>query len=362
MERRSVFPGLSSRALGVDFGSGFLRLSLPGGDIALAEPAILARDPETQEVVAWGQAAADLVGASQEPTGRLVRTGPLTRLPVRRGGLAERDDAAALLSRAFARVAPGSPAWPRRPIVASCSGGARDFEQQALISALRAAGAGRVTLVPAALAAVLGAGVTPKPGETNLVGSLGAGVSEFTVLWGERPVICQALPVGGEDLDGAIAGYLRRHHRLLIGPADAERLKRQAGAVEGAETHLAVAGWDLGTGQPTTRTVEAAALRQALAPLWREIGAALQEVLEAAPPALLSAVLGRGLLLVGGGARLRGVETALQAAAPLPVTVAEQPETCVARGLIPLLHNRTYRPARFTSPVRSTIRPALLLP
>jgi rod shape-determining protein MreB and related proteins len=359
---RHITTGLGPHALAVDFGSASLRLARPGGAIALDEPAVLAHDPATHRVLAWGRAAADLIGTEpgRPPSGRVVQDGPLVSLPVRRGALAEADDGAILLRRAFARLAPGGLSWPRRSVVASCSGAARDFEQQALIWALRSAGAGRVVLVPATLAAALGAGLAPRPGEANLVMNLGAGVTEVCVLWGERPVVCQALRLGGEDLDAAVVDFLRREHRLVVGAAGAEALKRRAGVAGGQDAPLEVLGWDLASGHPATVTVAAADVQRVLTPPLQEIGAALRDVLEATPPALLPALLGRGILIVGGGARLRGVAALLQATVQLPVTIAPEPETCVVRGLTRYLQAPALRPAWPAWPASPVPRPVSL--
>jgi len=336
-----------SQALGIDFGTANLRIALPGGDVALNAPSLLVQRPDSPSILAWGEAARGLIGDEPElgawaegATGTL-----LVRRPIRNGGVADLDASIALLRQALAHLPPGHRLWRLLPVVASCSGTARDFEERALVAALREAGVARLELRPASRAAAVGAGVPLDDGRANLVVDLGAGATDIGVLWNGNLVVRHALRAGGEHLDACVVRLLRREYSLAVGPMTAESLKCRVGVggFDETEGRVDVPGRDVRRGQFVSRSVPVTALQSALAAPLAEIGAAVQAALEATPAGLNQDLMERGLVLVGGGARLRGLTAWLAGLTGLPVTVAEAPETCVVRGLVSSLRPETQR-------------------
>lgn len=323
--------------LGVDLGSENLRIAFSDAGVALSVPALLAQDARTGDVLAWGAGAHGLLGevADHEPTPPDASQGMVIRRPLRNGGVADIACAAGLLRQAFFALGVNRRARGMPTIVASYTGAARDFEQRALLAACRAAGARRVELELAACAAIQGAGLQPGQHGASFVVGLGAGATDMSVMWNGDVVVQQSLRLGGDDLDTRIVRVLRREYSLAIGLITAESLKRQVGIAgnDDAARTIEVTGHDVCRGHPVAIAVPVRTLRRALFPLVEEIALAVRLVVETIPVALVNEVTDRGLILVGGGSRLRGFVRYLTEVTQLPVTVADGPETCVVRGL-----------------------------
>jgi rod shape-determining protein MreB len=190
-------------------------------------------------------------------------------------------------------------------------------------------------LIDEALAAAIGAELPVEEAVGSLVVDIGGGTTELAVVAGGGVVVSSSVRIGGEDLDAAIVDRFREREHLLIGLEQAEALKIRLGSVFPATGDLAtaeVSGRDRGTGLVRRAEVHADEVRSALErPLARVVDA-LNDLIERAPPELLSDVSERGAVLVGGSSLLRGLDELLRRKTGLPVTIAERPLTAVAHG------------------------------
>jgi rod shape-determining protein MreB len=314
-----------ARPLAVDLGTANTVVFRRGDGIVVFEPSVVAIDELTGRVAAVGADARRMIGR----TPAHIRA---TR-PLRHGVITDFETTEAML-RHFIRQ--GAERSLRKPDVIVCiPGGVTQVERTAVEEATLGAGAAHAFLIEEPLAAAIGAGLPVGEPVGSLVVDIGGGTSEMAVTALGGLVVSRSIRVGGYDLDDAIVRLLQQQERLLIGQEQAEALKLEIGsALPGfAQTDEAqVAGRDLTTGLLRRATVGEDAVRGALARPLAEITQAVRDLLEQTP-AELAADLGRtGLMLVGGGALLPGLDHLLEQQTRLGVSVDAEPLTTVARG------------------------------
>jgi rod shape-determining protein MreB len=289
------------------------------------EPSVVAVDERTGDVLAVGEQARRMIGR----TPAHIRA---TR-PLRHGVIADFEVTEQML-RYFIRQVIGG-IGRRADVMVCIPSGATQVERSAVEQATLAAGAGRAFLIEEPLAAAIGADLPVAESVGALVVDVGGGTSEMAVTALGGMVVSHALRVGGYDLDEAIVASLQTELRLAVGQEQAEALKIEIGAAvpdTDAPDTAEIAGRDLRTGLMRRTTVEARHIQRALQRPLAQIVEAVRLVLERTPPELSSDVATRGLMLVGGGALLRGFDELLQRETGLPVTVGDDPLTTVARG------------------------------
>jgi len=316
---------LSDRRLAVDLGTANTVVYQRGRGIVVFEPSVVAIDERTGEVQAFGEDARRMIGR----TPAHIRA---TR-PLRHGVIADFETTEQMLRHFIRKAARG---FGRRADVMVCvPSGVTQVERSAVEEASIAAGAARAYLIEEPLAAAIGAELPVAQSVGSLVVDVGGGTSEMAVTALGGMVVSHSVRVGGYDLDEAIIKLLQDEQRLLIGLEQAEALKLEIGSalpgMDGPESGQ-VAGRDLRSGLLRRTDVEASAVRRALQRPLDLIIDAVKLVLERTPPELSADIADSGLMLVGGGALLRGLDRLLRRETGLPVTVADEPLTTVARG------------------------------
>jgi rod shape-determining protein MreB len=313
------------RQLAVDLGTANTVVYQRGRGVVVFEPSVVAIDERSGEVQAVGEDARRMIGR----TPAHIRA---TR-PLRHGVIADFEITEQMLRYFIRRVISG---WWSRPDVMICvPSGVTQVERQAVTDAALAAGGSRAFLIEEPLAAAIGAGLPVAESVGSFVVDVGGGTSEMAVAALGGLVVAHSIRVGGYDLDDAIVRLLQDEERLLIGQEQAEALKIEIGAaLAGRSGNDAgeVAGRDLVTGLLRRAPVTATQVQRALQRPLAQIVDAVKLVLERTPPELSSDVADQGLMLVGGGALLPGFDQLLQLETGLPVTVADEPLTTVARG------------------------------
>ncbi|HSH57256.1 MAG TPA: rod shape-determining protein, partial [Halomonas sp.] len=207
-------------------------------------------------------------------------------------------------------------------------------ERRAIKESAEGAGAREVFLIEEPMAAAIGAGLPVEEAQGSMVVDIGGGTSEIAIISLNGVVYSESIRVGGDRFDEAITGYVRRHYGSLIGEATAERIKEEIGcAYPGGELReIDVRGRNLAEGIPRSFTLNSHEILDALQETLASIVAAVKNALEQSPPELASDIAERGLVLTGGGALLRDLDKLIAEETGLPVIVAEDPLTCVARG------------------------------
>lgn len=312
--------------LAIDLGTANTLVYARGRGILLDEPSVVAVDTQLNSVVAVGAEAKRMIGRTPAHI-RAVR-------PLLDGVIADYDLAAEML-RFFVRKVMrrrGSFTGPR--IVVSVPSGITGVEQRAVSEAAFAAGARRVHLLSEAMAAAIGAGLPVNQPTGSAVVAVGGGTTEIAVLALGGIVASTSLRVAGNTFDQAIVDHVRNEFGLLIGERTAEELKISLGSafpVAGAR-QAEIRGRDVGSGLPRNVTIAAEELRRAMEPAFGRIIDAIRATIDRCPPELAGDLVARGIVLAGGGALLRGLDTRLEHELGVPVVVAERPLDSVVLG------------------------------
>lgn len=314
------------KRIGIDLGTASILVCEYGRGIVVDEPAVVAIAERDSTVVAVGDEARAMIGRHPGSIS-VVR-------PMRDGVIADYLITEAMLHYFIARVA-GRTRFIRPEVAISVPVGVTGVEQRAVRDAAEAAGARRPAhLIPEPLAAAIGAEIPVGSPRGHMVIDIGGGRTEAAVISMFGIVSAESARVGGDDLDDAIALYIRRRHNLIIGERTAEELKIAIGSALPLEedASAAVRGRDQITGLPRTITVRSSEITGAIQEQVAAIVGAARAVLERTPPELASDVIDRGIVVTGGGALLKGLDTLLMHETNVPVHVADNPRLCVALG------------------------------
>jgi rod shape-determining protein MreB and related proteins len=318
------FASRGGRDLAVDLGTANTVVYRSGDGIVLFEPSVIAIDETTGAVQAVGEQAKRMIG-------RTPATIRATR-PLRHGVIADFEVTEQMLRYFISVTKRGRFESPR--VVLCVPSGVTEVERRAVEEAAIAAGARRASLIAEPMAGAIGAGLPVAEPSGSMIVDIGGGTSEMAVIALGGMVVAHSLRVGGYELDEAIVRHLQHEHKLMIGQEQAEAVKIEVGSAipPVGDEEATVAGRDLVTGLLRrlilTPDEVHAALRRTLA----QILDAVRETLERTPPELAADLGSRGIVLVGGGALLRGIDQMLQAEIELPVVIAQSPLTCVALG------------------------------
>lgn len=316
-----------SRDMGIDLGTANTLVYMKGKGIVLQEPSVVALQRETKNVLAVGEEAKEMIGRTP---GNIVAIRPM-----KDGVIADFDITQTML-RYFIAKAQRRRGLFRPRVVMSVPSGVTEVERRAVIDASLQAGARESYLIEEPMAAAIGAGLPVHEPTGNMVVDIGGGTTDIAVLSLGGIVCHTSLRVGGDKFDEAIVRYLRREYNLLIGDRTAEELKIRIGTAYPDPTKpdegLEVKGRDLITGLPKTVRVSAVESWYAIQEPVQAVVDAVKGVLEITPPELAADILNRGIVMTGGGALLRGLDTLLSQETRLPVHVAENAICCVALG------------------------------
>jgi rod shape-determining protein MreB and related proteins len=313
-------------ALAVDLGTANTLVYELGKGIVLNEPSVAAVREDSREVIAVGSEAPATLGDGQTPI-RLVR-------PLAAGIISDIDVAERMLAGFVERVAPPRRLGSRPHLVVAVPSSVTGVDRRAVADAVYAAGAGTVELVEEPIAAAIGAGLPVEEPTPSVIVDIGGGTTEVAMIADGGIVASVSVPVGGNALDQAIIGWIRKEHALLVGDRAAEQLKIAVGSAwpRRHETEADIRGRDLVSGLPGSVTVNGGDVRVAMDQPLAEILAAVRDMLDRCPPDLTAELDTRGLLITGGGALLSGLAERLGDATGLPVTVADRPLECVVLG------------------------------
>ena len=316
--------------LGLDLGTSMSHIVVRGKGIVLSEPAYVAYDRQTRDVVAVGEQARRMYGRT--PAGLVVEQ------PLREGRIRSFDLLSKML-RYFMRKVVGKRAAFRPRILLALPGGMAPSERQTLVDVMVDAGVRSVVPVDESVASAIGAGmrIDQPYGRMNI--DVGGGRTNVSVFSFGHQIVWDILGVGGDRFDDAIIDYVRKKHNLLIGARTAEELKINIGAarMRGANLTMDACGRSLVTGLPRAVTVSSEEMIEALDEPLRELVGALHRIIERTPPELASDIFDEGITLSGGGAQLYGLEEVLSDQLRIRVTLADEPALCVAHGLSALI-------------------------
>lgn len=331
--------GLFSHDIGIDLGTANTLVYVKGKGILIREPSFIARHKKTGDILAVGSEAKLMQGKTPESI-EAVR-------PLRKGVIADFDAAEAMLSH-YVKMVHETPSWfakiPRPKIVVGIPSGVTEVERRAVREAALSAGAREAFLIEEPMAAAIGVGLPIEEPKGQMIVDIGGGTTEIAVLSLGGIVLNRSLRIAGDELTEAIINFARIRYGLLLGESTAEEVKIAIGSAapwkkEESELQAVVRGRDLGKGLPRSLKMKSADVREAMAPTVQQILRGITDTLEETPPELVSDILKYGITMAGGGSQLRGIDKLVAEATKMPVWVADDPMTAVARGCGKLLED-----------------------
>lgn len=321
------FSSLFSNDMGIDLGTATTLVFVKSRGIVLCEPSVVAikKGGMVNRVLAVGLEAKNMLGRTP---GNIVAIRPM-----KDGVIADFDITESML-RYFIKKVHNRRVWVSPRMVIAIPSGITEVERRAVQDSAMRAGAREVYLVPEPLAAAIGVGLPIQEPSGNMIIDVGGGTTEMAVISLSGIVFSRSIRIAGDEMDVAIIEYLKKNYNLLIGERTAEDVKIKIGSAYplDEELSLEVRGRDLVAGLPKMITITSEEIREALQEPVRAIVDSAKITLERTPPELAADLIEKGIVLAGGGALLRRLDTLISEATGLPVHVAEDPTTAVALG------------------------------
>ncbi len=314
-----------SNDIGIDLGTANTLVYLKGHGIVINEPSVVAVNTKTDQIVAVGTEARDMLGRTP---GHIKAVRPIVD-----GVISDFEVTEEMLTYLINKAEKISKKLLRPRVVVGVPTGITNVETRAVYDAARSAGAREVYIVEEPMASAIGIRMPIKDPVGSMVIDIGGGTTDIAVISLGGIVRSKSLKIAGDKLNSDIISYLKEEFKLLIGEKTAEAVKLALATVtENESSELPVRGRDLISGLPREVLITDADIKEAIAPSIGNLIDGIKEVIETTPPEILSDVMKRGIVLVGGGALLRGIDSLLSEIIQVPVFVAEDPLTAVARG------------------------------
>ncbi len=321
--------GLFSADMGIDLGTANTLVCLKGGEIVLDEPSVVAisNSKGTRQVLAVGEEAKLMVGRTP---GNIQAIRPL-----REGVIADFHIAEEMIKH-FIHKVHNRRNFVSPQMVICVPSGSTAVERRAIKEAAESAGARKVFLVEEPMAAAIGAGLPVTEPTGSMVVDIGGGTTEVAVLSLGGIVYSGSVRIGGDTMDDAIISYIRKNHNLLIGESTAERIKKEAGSAmqpdSGTGKNMKIRGRDMLRGIPKEIDITEQQIAKSLAEPVAGIVEAVKNALEATPPELSADIVDKGIVMTGGASLLCNLDRVLREATGLPISLADNPLSCVALG------------------------------
>ena len=330
--------GFLSTDMAIDLGTANTLVYVSGQGIVLNEPSVVAL-----EFVSRG--AKPIIRAVGEEAKQMLGKTPgniQAIRPLRDGVIADFDVAEAMI-KMFIRKVHNRKSFISPRVVICIPTGATEVERRAIRESAESAGAREVYLVEEPMAAAIGSGLPVKEPTGSMVVDIGGGTTEVAVISLGGIVCAKSVRVGGDKMDEAIISYIRRTHNLCIGERSAEQIKKQIGVAcppeKGEGEKMEIKGRDLMKGIPKELLISERQVAEALAEPVSAIIDGVKMVLEHTAPELAADIVDKGIVLTGGGSLLRKLDVVLRNATGLPISVSNDPLSCVAIGTGQTLEN-----------------------
>ncbi|MFA5773403.1 MAG: rod shape-determining protein [Candidatus Paceibacterota bacterium] len=319
------FYKMFSNDIGIDLGTSSTLVYLKGHGIVINEPSVVVLNQKTRQIIAVGTEAKQMLGRTPGHI-RAIR-------PIVDGVISDFEVTEEMLTYLINKTEKISKKFIRPRVIVGVPTGITNVEIRAVEDAVHSAGAREVYIIEEPMSAAIGIRLPVKDAVGSVIVDIGGGTTDIAVISLSGVVCSKNLKIAGDLLNINIVNYMKDEFKLLIGERTAENIKIAIGGViEGNPMEAEVRGRDLVTGLPRQVIVTDSDIREAIMPSVLALVDGIKEVLETTPPELLSDIIHRGLVLSGGGALLRGLDVMIQNVIKIPVYVAEDPLTAVARG------------------------------
>ncbi|MCH7945447.1 MAG: rod shape-determining protein [Armatimonadetes bacterium] len=332
---QKVFSRLSFD-VGIDLGTANTLVYVAGKGIQIRQPSVIAVNKDTGEILKVGEEAKRMLGRTPA---NIVAIRPL-----KNGVIADYDQTLAMIKEFVKMARQGSGFALYHTIVVGIPSGVTEVERDAVLDACKKAGAHRAYVIEEPMAAAIGAGLPISEPIGSMIIDIGGGTTEVAVISLAGIVHVRSIRVAGDEIDEAIANYVRRAYNLFIGERTAEQIKIEIGSAYPLEEELTmpVKGRDLVTGLPRSADLTSEEIRVAIQEPLTEIVEAVKVTLEATPPELAADCMNNGIVIAGGGALLRGIDRLIAEETGMPVHIADDPLSCVAIGtgrMLDMIHD-----------------------
>ena len=314
-----------STDIGIDLGTASILVYIKGKGVVLKEPSVVAFDRDTNKIKAIGEEARLMLGRTP---GNIVAVRPL-----RQGVISDYTVTEKML-KYFIQKAIGRRMLKKPRISVCVPSGVTEVEKKAVEDATLQAGAREVSIIEEPIAAAIGAGIDVAEPTGNMVVDIGGGTTEVAVISLGGIVVSDSIRVAGDTMDDEIINYIKNNLNLAVGSTTAEQVKLELGCAITLVTQksMEIRGRELTTGLPENKIVTSEQVQEAMAPSIEKIIDLVKATLEKTPPELASDIIERGIVLTGGGALIKGIDTLISQKIEIPVYVADRPLDCVANG------------------------------
>ena len=326
------FQQMFSIDVAIDLGTANTLVYVKGKGVVCSEPSVVAINNDTNEILAVGSEAKSMLGRTPA---KIVAIRPM-----KDGVIANFDVTEKMLRYFIMKVHSRRPLVRPRMVICIPSG-VTQVEKRAVRESAILAGAREVYVVEEPMAAAIGAGLPIHEPTGNMVIDIGGGTTEVAVISLYGVVYANSVRVGGDEMDESIVNYIKRKYGLLIGTSTGEQVKMRIGTAYplDEEVTMEIKGRDMVTGIPKTRVITDAEVREALEESVTKIVEAVKIALEKTPPELAADIVDRGIVLTGGDALLKNLDTRHTTETGLPIIVSDDPLTAVAIGSGKVLEN-----------------------
>jgi len=319
---------LVTDSMAIDLGTASTIIAVKGRDIVLDEPSMLAVNELTEEIVAYGQEAAEMLGRE----GRDI----IIKAPLMGGVVADFERTKKMLAHFVKKAKTGGSQVSLQAVMSMVSD-VTHVEQRALLNAAEESHIGKVYMMEEGLAAAFGAGVLPTDKRASAVIDFGAGTTNIAIVAKGSIVHSRSERLGSNEINAVLANHLRRHRGLQVGEETTEMLKTKfvsAFLPENISKSITVRGRDVQTGSPNAVEVTAGEVYPIVESIVRRIAQIISDTLTELRPEVAADIYDRGVILTGGGAHLEGIEQYLRGFIHLPVTISDEPRYATVRGLL----------------------------
>lgn len=317
--------GFFAKDIGIDLGTANTLVHVKGRGIVIREPSVVAIDKYTQEVVAVGLEAKEMLGRTPENLDAIR--------PLKDGVIADFTATKKMLKHLVEKAC--QKYVIARPRVVVCVPlGVTEVEERAVEEATLDAGAREAYLMEEPMAAAIGAGLKISDPSGTMIVDIGGGTSEIAVISLGGMVTGKSLRIAGDELNEAIINYIKKEFNVIIGETTAEEIKVTIGSAYPSMTteEMDVKGRDLQTGLPKTITVNSTEMEEAMKEVIMQIVDGIKMTLEKTPPELAADIMINGITLSGGGALIKNLDRLIALETGIPVNIAQEPLDCVVRG------------------------------
>lgn len=321
-----------AKKIGIDLGTTNTLVFVPNKGLVINEPSVVAISVLDNKIIAVGNEAKEMIGRAPDSI--------IVSRPLRDGVIAEYRITQAMLGY-FIRKAVGKLSFLKPEVLVSVPAGITSTERRAVIEATINAGAKTAILVKEPVLAAIGAKIPINSPIGNLILNIGGGTTDVAVVSLGGIVSSASSRVGGNKIDQAIMESVKKKHGLAIGERSAELIKIAIGSAmkQATQEKINVRGRDLTTGYPKTIELSSNEVTEAIQEQLREIVQTVKRVLQDTPPELCSDIIEKGIIISGGGALLKNIDTLITHATGVPARIADEPLLCVARGTGVVLDN-----------------------